>query len=343
MSHILLERHLKISALKPVYLFYGEEEFLVRRALTRLEDWLAQKEDLAARTSLEAGEISLLEALTEARSPQLWGGRQLVIIWRMERYKAKELAALESYLANPASQTCLVLVAIGLKSKDVQTHRIWRRLQEQDAALGFFRLRENELPGWLQKEARQLGKMLSPDAARQLIEAVGFNLLDLHQELEKLVLYVGKEQTITAEAVAQLSSHGRTHSIFELVDALGQSRPDKALKVLNRLLELGEPPAIILVMLARQVRLLMRTREALRRGLGSKELAQTLELPGIVAEKLQRQAGGFRLAQLQDHLIRLHEADLGFKTGMAPPHLLLEKVILELCPLPALRHPKRGH
>ncbi len=193
MSHAVLERHLKKSTLKPVYLWFGEEEFLIRRALARLEAWLQQGDDLAAKTVLDAAETPLAEALTAARSPQLWGGRQLVMVWQVERYKAKELAVLEKYLQAPSSQTCLVLIAPGLKPKDVQAHNLWRRLLEQEAALGFSRLREGELPTWLEREAKRQGKTLGPGAARQLVEAVGQNLSDLHQELEKLILYTGAQ------------------------------------------------------------------------------------------------------------------------------------------------------
>ncbi len=337
MSLAILERQLKKNLVPPVYLWYGEEEFLIRRALARLENWLEERGDLAARIVVDGTETPLAEILIQARSPQLWGGRQLLIVWQAERYKLEDLAVLEKYLPAPAGQTCLVLIATGLKTKDVQAHKLWRLLLEKEAALGFFHLREGEIPGWLEREARQQGKTLGHGAAQKLIGAVGQNLLELHQELEKLILYAGVESTITAVHVAKLSSQSRTHTIFELVDALGQSQPDKALKVLARLLELGEHPSKILVMLARQIRLLMRTREGLKKNLTAAELAKELGLAKFMAEKLQRQAQGFRLAQLKSQLIRLHEADHQIKTGMAVPRLLLEKVILDMCPLPALK------
>ena len=198
-------------------------------------------------------------------------------------------------------------------------------------------MKDGELAQWLEREAKQLGKKLGPGAARNLIEAVGQNLLELYQELEKLALYTGTADTITAAHVTDLSSHSRTHTIFELVEALGQNQPAKAFKVLGRLLELGEPPAKILVMLARQIRLLMGTREGLKKNLTAAELAKELKVPKWTVEKLQRQATGFRLAQLKGQLIRLHEADQQMKTGTTVHRLLLEKVILDLCPLPALK------
>jgi DNA polymerase III subunit delta len=341
MVHDLLERQFKKNTVPPVYLWYGEEEFLIRRELTRLEGWLEQREDLSAKITVDAADTPLAEVLTQARSPQLWGGRQLIIVWQAERYKSDELAALEKYLQAPARQTILLLMAPGLKHKDVQAHQVWRQLLEQEAALGFPRLREGDLPGWLQQEAKRQGKMLAPGAARQIVEAAGQNLLELDQELEKLILFTGAEITITAAHSAKLSSHSRSHTIFELVEALGQSKPDKALKVLARLLELGEHPSKIVVMLARQIRLLMRTREGLKKNLHGRELAKELGVAEFIAKKLIEQARGFRLARLRSQLIRLHEADQQIKTGMAVPRLLLEKVILDLCPLPALRRQPR--
>ncbi len=158
MVHDLLERQIKNNAVPPVYLWYGEEEFLIRRELARLEAWLEQRGDLAAKIVVDAADTPLAEVVTQARSPQLWGGRQLIVVWQAERYKSEELPVLEKYLQAPVRQTCLMLIAPGLKHKDVQAHQVWRQLLQQEAAQGFPRLREGELPGWLQQEAQAPGE-----------------------------------------------------------------------------------------------------------------------------------------------------------------------------------------
>mgnify|MGYP005846804431 CR=1 FL=1 len=343
MSHPLLERQLKKGTIKPVYLFYGEEEFLMRRALARLEAWLLQSNSLGGKVILEAINVSLADTLNAARSPLLWGGQQLVVLWGVERYKAKDLTPLSKYLEAPSAWTCLVLVAVGLKAKDVETSKLWRSLLEQQAALAFPRLREREVLKWLEEEAKKQGKSLGPGVARILLEMVGANLADLDQQLEKLVLYTGSTPGISAEAARTLASHSRVHSIFELVESLGQSRPEKALTVLHRLLELGEPPSVVVVMLARQIRLLWRTCEALQQGLDADHLAKELGVLPFVAQKLHAQAANFSPRRLQEQLLALQEADLQIKTGMAAPHLLLEKVILDLCPLAGLRSGPTWH
>ena len=344
MSHPILERHLKKQTILPAYLFYGDEELLMRRALERLQEGLGSgNETRPEKKVMEAEEISLAEALSQARVPSLWSGRQLIILYNADRYNPAELKALGPYLDAPASQTCLVLVAPGLKPKEIRQNPYGRRLHEQDAALGFYRLRETALPRWLEEEARRQGKVLAPAAAQRLIETVGDNLLDLAQELEKIVLYMGPEKTITADMVDQLTTQSRSYSVFALVDALGQHRPDQALQVLDRLLEMGEPPLKILVMLARQLRLLIRLQEFQHPSASVDKLASHLGVPRPVAGKLQRQAAHFKVADLRSHLFGLHLADQGLKASTASPRLWLEKVILELCPPVPLRNQRSGN
>ena len=332
MSHPTLERHLKARALRPVYLFFGEEEFLQRRALTRLQEALSQEAaEPVARTLFDATETKLAEVLGEARTPVLWGGRQLLVVSAAERYKAADLQPLAIYLEHPGREVCLILVASGLKTREVERHSVWGRLAKLDAALGFFRLKEGQLPRWLAEEAARRGKELPLASARGLIEAVGADLTELAQELDKLALYVGAEPVITPADVAELASRSRSHTIFELVEALGGGQTVRALNILGHLLDLGEPPPKVLVMLARQVRLLLKAKEAAQASTAPSDLAAALGVPGMVAEKLVRQAGNFPRPRLVDLLLALNRTDGGLKRSAAPDRLLLEVAVMELC------------
>ncbi len=326
----LLDRHLKQGCLKPVYLLFGEEEFLLRQALQRLEQGLHRQGELTAKYQFTAKDTALEEVLAQAQTPQLWGGRQLLILWEADKFSPAELASLGKYCQAPAAGSILVLVALGLKAKEVEKHKFWRHFLAQEAALGFPKLKEVEIVAWLEREAKAQGKILAAGAAQRLLELVGHDLLELYQELEKLLLYSGTEPQITLAMVNQIGSPSHNYTIFELVAALGQRQPLPALKILNRLLTLGEPPHRILVMLARQVRLLLKIHEGLQQRLTPPELAKRLEIHPFAVEKLQRQAAGLSPAALHQALIRLQEIDAAVKTGMPAPTLLLENFILTL-------------
>lgn len=329
MSHPVLERHLERNVLRPLYLFYGEEEFLLHRALKRLEGALVgPRGEAPLKVVQEAQEVGLPEFLAQAREATLWGSGQLLVLRRVELYPAAVLQAINDYLDHPAPRAWVVLVAEGLKARDLGRHPVWGRLQKEEAALGFFRFREGELCQWLAQEAETLGKNLTLPAAQRLVEIVGGNLSELTQELEKLALFAGAEKTLTPALVAQLASHSRTYNIFALVDALGEPGAHKRLSALDHLLDLGEPPARIVGMLARQLRLLIRLKE---NPVGpSPDLAKSLNLPQGVLNRLAQQAARFSTGALRSHLFLLHQTDFQLKTSVADPRLCLEWTLLQM-------------
>jgi DNA polymerase-3 subunit delta len=353
MSHPNLERHLERKTIKPLYVFYGDEEFLMLRALARLEEGLKDdqgeppvkglfyapsprprtglrddQEEPPVKAAREAQEISVADFLTESRVASLWGPGQLLVLRRLE-LNAAALKAVNDYLDHPAPRTWVVLLAEGAKVKDLGKHPVWGRLQKEGAALGFYHLKEAELFQWLHQEAKNLGKTLSLAAAQRLVEIVGNNLADLSQELEKLALYAGAERSLTPNLVNQLATHSRTYNIFVLVEALGEPGAHKRLQALGQLLDLGEPPARILVMLARQLRQLIKLKESTA---APADQARGLNLPQWNLRKLSQQAGRFSEAALRAHLFLLHQIDFQLKTSAGNPRLWLEWALLKLGP-----------
>lgn len=295
----------------------------MQRALKRLEEALKdQTGEAPLKVAREATETPLAEFLAETRMGSLWGSGQLLVLRRAEAVPAADLQAVSEYLSHPAPRTWVVLLAEGLKARDLAKNPVWSRVQQEDAALGFWRLKEEELCRWLAREAGTLGKNLTLAAAQRLVEVVGENLWELTQELEKLALYAGKEKSLTPTLVNQLATHSRTYNIFALVDALGEPGAQKRLTALAQLLDLGEEPPKILGMLARQLRLLMRMKEG---GAG-------LNLPPWHMKKLAQQARNFSEAALRSHLFRLHQTDLHLKTSAGNPRLWLEWTLLHLGP-----------
>jgi len=332
MSHPLLERHLKRHTLKPLYLFYGDEEFLMHRALERLGKALVGSDGEApVKVAHEAQEIGLPEFLALARMTPLWGTGQLLVLRQVETYPAKALKAITDYLDHPAARAKVVLLAPSLKARDLPKNAVWSRLQKEEAALGFSHLKEGELHQWLTREAQAHGKTLTLAGAQRLVDMVGANLSELASELEKLTLFAGAEKTLTPNLVSQLASHSRTYNIFALVDALGEASAQKRLSALAHLLDLGEPPARILVMLARQLRILLRLKEN-PAGSPPEALARTLEVPAWKMKDVMKQAAQFTVPALQNHLRRLHQTDQQLKTSAGNPRLWLEWCLLQMGP-----------
>jgi len=122
--------------------------------------------------------------------------------------------------------------------------------------------------------------------------------------------------------------------IFELTDAVGNRRLETALAALRRLMADGEPPQRILVMLARQVRLLWLARNAMDNGVPAAGLATHLDVHSFVAQKLAGQAGAYAPSVLRYAHQAVTRADRSLKRSRLDPRLVLEDLLLRIM-LPA--------
>jgi DNA polymerase III delta subunit len=95
-------------------------------------------------------------------------------------------------------------------------------------------------------------------------------------------------------------------------------------------LDLGEHPAKILGMLARQVRILIRVKEG--EGANPAELARSLGVPQWKIKGLAQQGARFSDAALKSHLAMLHRVDFLLKTSTGTPRLWLEWALIKMGP-----------
>ncbi len=172
------------------------------------------------------------------------------------------------------------------------------------------------LPGWIQSSARARNIAIDGRAVQTLADFVGPNLRQLHNELDKLATYAGSRH-VTADDVKLLVSDASEALIWDLTDALSQRNGKRAMQSLYELRK-GEANAFYLLsMIARQYRILLKVKSAMRRG-GSNEfdLAKITGEKPYSVKKAMTLAHNYSLAELIAIMDRLLEADYGMKTGV---------------------------
>ncbi|MCL4425165.1 MAG: DNA polymerase III subunit delta [Firmicutes bacterium] len=234
---------------------------------------------------------------------------------------------LEEYLSSPADSTILALWARGGVDK---RKRVFRLAGQVGRVIECQPLRGRELLFWTQRRARELGKSLSDETAVLLTTYAGGELSLLASQLDKLADYVGSAREIKVADVQAAVRKGSEARIFDLVDHLSRRETPRALGDLRELLRLGEPPARLLFMLARQVRLLLMTKLLLGTGLPAELISERLAVHPFVGQKLLAQAASFTEEELEAGLKHLLVADVALKESRQPADLLLEILILRL-------------
>jgi DNA polymerase III subunit delta len=239
---------------------------------------------------------------------------------------------LEGYLPRLPETTRLLF----LESQPLaENHRIIRLASKVETGhvKRFDRPEGAGLERWVREHVAAEGGHIAPQAAHLLATNVGSDLEALSNEIDKLVLYKGAEETIEASDVLLLSPYVAEANIFELVDALGGRRGASAARLFQEKINEGVDPFYLFSMFTRQFRLLLQVKFLLEAGEQPVGIAGQMKVRPFVVEKLAHQARGYSMEQLEQIYRRLLEVDVDAKTGRADLltslHLLVAGLTVE--------------
>lgn len=292
---------------------------------------------------LDGQSVSKAELAKQINTLSLGGGSRLIVLGEaLEFIKKKEDAGwLEDRLVNMPEGTRVVILVPDSK-KFVKGQWVWQavgpnhafrsaieKLNRRAAWLERPKPLQREMPHWIVNQAAALGVQIESSAAYALANLVGNDLYQAKQELIKAASYAGQGQLVTREMIHLLCSPSREEDIFALVDEIGQRRPGRALALLNALMR-EEPIQYIFSMVARQIRLLIITKEIMEEGGDQNTVAAELGMHAFIAKKLATQAQRFTMHELQDIYCQLDRIDEGVKSGRATLEVTLETLIADL-------------
>lgn len=313
---------------RAVYLLMGEEDFLLEERLVQLLDSLIPPQEREWNLDvLYADETSVQEIINRVDTLPFFGGRRVVLAKRLEALGSHEQERLADYLEGGEPPSTLIMVAGTLDKR----RRLYLAAKRVGEVMEFPRLTPRTLLPYVKRRVEREGKQISDAVAMTLITLVGNSLRDLVSEIGKLVAYVGDRRVITVEDIREVCSRGHEVTVFQLVDAIGDRKLDRALGLLREVLQGGEPPLLILYMIARQFRLILQARTLLDRGLPASRLPGELGIAPFLAERLAVQARKFSLREIQNSFTRLLQADVAIKSGAQPLDLALELAVVDLC------------
>lgn len=313
----------------PLICLTGSERFLLDRAVDLIKEAVLQP---ATRDfnydQLQAKEAGVPRILACARTLPMMAKKRLVLVRDASTLSAADLAQLVGYVQAPSPETCLVLLA---EDADLRT-KFYLTFQKHGLLLKLAPLPEKQLAGFVEAEARRMKVGLEAGAAAAIADEIGADLAQLVDALERLSCYVAVGAKVRVADVEEVVATTRQHSVFELIDAVGSRNRGEALRLLSGMLGAQEPALRLLAMLARHVRQLWQTEDALSHGAGGPgDVASLLGLHPFVAGKLVDQAR--RLSA--DRIGRMHEAiyqtDRSLKLSKIEDLRVMETLLLRLC------------
>jgi DNA polymerase-3 subunit delta len=322
-----LEFDLDRGRLHPVYLLLGPEEYLLRLAISSLKAKAMPPEAQAFNlVQGSAREMPAAKIVHEANSFPLMFGRRLVLVSDINELPAAEQEILCAYLTFPQIKTVLVLTA----SEFDRRTAFYRRLAENAYVVELQKLKGAALERWAGNMISRRGYRIAPATLKKLIDLAGSDLLSLENEIEKIILFTGKEKQIQDATVDSLVPATRQHGVFDLTAAMGRRDRKAALRLLGNLLETGEPALVIVSMMARHFRQILIAKEMLAEGCQPKDIGRAAQVPDFVLSEFLRQAQTLDLELMRNMHERLARIDRSIKSSSPDERMLLEQLVCSL-------------
>jgi DNA polymerase III subunit delta len=329
MTYAEFHQSLKSNRFAPIYLFYGEEDFLIDEGVQLIvlkaldEGTKGFNLDVVYGSKAEAKDV-----IAHATSFPMMSSKRVVVVKEFEKLATNETTKeiVAAYINNPLESTVFVLVSL---EPDFR-RKPFTDLKKRAELVECKPLYDNQVPTWIADRIKHLGREANAEACRLMQAYVGNSLRSLQNEIDKLFLFIGDRKKVTAEDIAAVVGATKGYTIFELQNAVGRKDPKESIRILERMLEAGQSPQMIIVMLTRFFTQLWKLSDSRARKMGEQDAAREIGVPAYFIKQYVEFRSNFDVHQIEQNFKSLLEADTVLKSTSRDPHLVLDLLILSL-------------
>jgi DNA polymerase III subunit delta len=320
----------KKKQFKPVYWLEGEEEYFINKLMEYAEHGIltdSEKEfNLTVFYGKDADWATVMNAC--CRYP-MFSDKQIVLL--KEAQQMREIDKLEPYIQKPLSSTVFI-VAYKEKKLDGRS-KLAKLLKEKAVLFTTKKLYDNQLPEWTEELIGEKGYSINPKALALLIDHVGNDLSRLDNEIEKMLVNLGKRKNITEDDIELYVGVSKEYNVFELQEALARKDVAKALRIVQYFE--GNPKAGPIQLILPSLHNFFSKTYMLfgQSGVDEKTLAATLGVNPYFLKDYVLSAKNYSYSGVEQALLLLHQYNLrsiGVNSAPTEDASLLKEMIIKM-------------
>ncbi len=296
------------------YLIWGQDTFRSRQKVQEIIDKYRQKAGETDLIRLKGENLQSEDFFSHTSALPFFAQKRLIIVEDLLGKGDKEVQKkIAQVLPTLPATTVLVFWE---KGGPAPTGPLFKLLNVPGKSANFQKLPPNKLPLWIKKKVAKERGNIEPEAVEKLVQYVGDDLWRMDNELNKLLAH--SPRIIKIIDIETLVEPQIKEKIFDLIDCLATDKK-KAVRVLQKLLALGEEELKIFGMIVYQFRNLLLVKD-LEENKGD---LKKIGLHPFVLSKTRAQARFFTIEKLKIIYRELLNLDLAMKTGKIEPRLAL--------------------
>lgn len=339
MGFQLFDKDLK-EGLKPVYLFYGSEDYLMEQYIHNMIEAYVPKGHEDFNLQIFDGDQTPLGSVLDAcETLPFFSTHKVVVVKNSPYFKSKKSELTDAlterllkYLESPSMETYLFFVSSGSIDK---RKKVTKSVEKHGRLIEFGKLNPQIFMKWVHKKIKLLNKDIEQKALSYLISRLSYlekdhskTLLEVDNEIKVLCSSVYEKEFIQKEDIDRYIKKPLEADIFKLVDAVGRKKADEGILMMHHLLESGEAIQGIFHMICRQFRLLKKIQMLVHEGLPQPQIAKALGLHPYVVKLIVNQIDLFTSAQLTEILQVCSDIDYKMKSTNIQPVLAVEALMV---------------
>ncbi len=303
------------ASLSSLYLIAGTDQAKIDATRARLR---ARAEGDGGAGALEVFEPSEgrgapdHEALLAAiPAMSLTETRRYLLADGVDRWRDRQLDAVAAALADLPPDLTVVLIARAKApaklSKAVKAAK--GEIHEFEAP------KARDMPPVLVGDAKRLGFLLEPAAARLLVDRMGAEPVRLRNELERLLLWAGEGGQVTAADLEAMVVDTSEAAVWSLSDALIENDAAKATALAEQLVSQGENVTGLIYGIASRLRKACAAATQLEEGASPRQVEAGLGMHPYAAKQLVSRLGKTDLGRLQRATAALADLEVWCRGG----------------------------
>ena len=312
------------------YLFFGAETYLLKDYETALEKaLLPEGTEMMNHDIFEEKRATAAAIMDAAETFPFLNEKRLVTVKNSEFFqkggRKEEGEKLKEFLADIPESTCLLFI----EEKVEKTSALYKAVVKHGQAVEFKKLTEKDLGTWIKKLCKDNQKQMSESVLGLFLQTVDHDMENIEGELLKLIAYKGEESEIKAEDIRAVCTVSLEARVFDLVKAVAEKRPEKAVQIYRTLLSMKESPYMVLSLITRQFRFILETKLLSESGMTNEIIAAKLEIRDFAVKEYLRQSKRFSARVWKDAMKDCLETDLNIKSGKATEETAVELLIVK--------------
>ena len=333
-----LEKQLNQKQLQPIYLFYGDEKYLIEKNVKKIKNIFG--ECIKGINYILIDKTNIKEIISDIETPSFGYSKKLIIakntglLKKEGKRKTSDISQTKERLLKYLQENMQIIkesVVLVFIEEEVEKQELYNFLDKNCTVCKFDFQKPAQLIARLKSICNSYKVQIENYTLQYFIECCGTNMQELINEIRKLIEYAGPNGQIKNEDIDKLCIKKLESVIFDLTDSLGKRNIKLALNVLHNLIYEKEPIQKILITLYNHFKKLYLTSIAIQE---NKDVASSLSLKPnqvFLVNKYKMQSKYFNKKELRNILQALIDLDYNYKNGIIDLQLGLETVLCEYC------------